>query len=229
VFRRIVVEAVSVDQALSQLRSEAPEGYEVLQTEILSDAKADTIMSSAPTTDAAFGKARHKVPKGATLTEETELRQPGSESLTVEAPDEATARTQVESRVEDGTKIQFVKLESEGSNGFLGIRKKPRVYRAQLFHPAVVRVSYTATAKVSATLMSREAAEQARAAARELIDLIDQPGETPSEQIRMVGIRLESTGGVELMLATHTLLVKERPRAKRPVEQAWDGIGAWIV
>ncbi len=227
-FRRIVVEAVSVDQALSQLESETPEGYEVLQTEILSDAKADTITCSAPTTEAAFGKARHKAPKGATLTEEAEVRLPGSESVSVEAPDEATARVQVEGQVEDGTKIQFVKLESEGSSGFLGIGKKPRRYRAQLFHPAVVRVSYQVTAKVSATLMSREAADQARGAAQELMDLYDQPGEPRAEQIRMVGLRLESTGGVELMLAAHTLFSKERPRAKRLVEEAWDGIGAWI-
>jgi hypothetical protein len=228
VFRRIVVEAVSVDQALSRLQSEAPEGYEVLHTEILSDAKADTITCSAPTTESAFGKARHKVPKGASLTEEIELRQPGSESITIEAPDEATGRAQVEGQVEDGTKIQFLKLENEGSSGFLGIGKKPRLYRAQLFHPAVVRVSYQATAKVSATLMSREAAEQARAAAQELMDLHDQGGEAVTEQIRMVGFRLESTGGVELMLAAHTLFSKERPRARRVVEQAWDGIGAWI-
>lgn len=227
-FRRVVVEAASVDQAFRQLESEAPEGYEVLETEILSDAKADTITCSAPTTEAAFGKARHKVPKGATLTEETELRQPGSEGVTLEAPDEASARTQIEGRIEDGTKIQFLKLESEGSPGFLGIGKKPRLYRAQLFHPAVVRVSYQATARVSATLMSRQAAEQARAAVRQVLELVDQPGETPTEQIRIIGLRLESVGGVELMLAAHTLLSKERPRAKRLVEQAWDGIGAWI-
>jgi len=228
VFRRIVVEAVSVDQAVSQLQSGTPEGYEVMQTEVLSDAKADTITCSAPTTESAFGKARHKVPKGATLTEETGLRQPGTESLTVEAPDEVTARTQVEGQVEEGTKIQFLKLQSEGSSGFLGFGKKARLYRAQLFHPAVVRVSYQAKAKVSATLMSREAAEQARDAARELIDLYDQAAEVPTEQIRVIGFRLESSGGVELMLAAHTLLSKERPLAKRLVEQAWDGIGAWI-
>lgn len=227
-FRRIVIEAASLDQAMSQLQSEAPEGYEILQTEILSDAKADTITGSAPTTEGAFGKARHKVPKGASVTEETELRQPGSETMTVEAPDETSARAQVEGRIEDGTKIQFLKLESEGSSGFLGIGKKPRLYRAQLFHPAIVRVSYQATAKVSATLMSRTAAEQARAAAEEIIALFDQAGEAPTEQIRMVGMRLETTAGVELMLAAHTLLTKERPRAKRIVEEAWDGIGAWI-
>ena len=227
-FRRIVVEAVSVDQALSQLHSETPEGYEILQTEILSDAKADTITSSAPTTEAAFGKARHKLPKGASVTEEKELRQPGSETVTVQAPDETSARAQVEGQIEEGTKIQFLKLESEGSSGFLGIGKKPRRYRAQLFHPAVVSVSYQARAKVSATLMSRAAAEQATAAVQELIGFCDQGGEAPTEQIRMVGIRLESTGGVELMIAAHTLLLKERPRAKRLIEQAWDGIGAWI-
>lgn len=227
-FRRIVIEAVSVDQAMSQLQSEAPEGYEILQTEILSDAKADTITCSAPTTEGAFGKARHKVPKGANITEETALRQPGSESMTVEAPDETSARAQVEGKIEDGTKIQFLKLESEGSSGFLGIGKKPRLFRAQLFHPAFVRVSYQATAKVSVTFMSQAAAEQARAAVEELIGLFDPGGEAPTEQIRMIGIRLESTGGVDLMLAVYTLLSKERPRAKRLVEQAWDGIGAWI-
>ncbi len=228
-FRRIAVEAVSVEEALSQIESEAPKGYEVLQTEIESDARADNITTSAPTTDSAFGKARHKLPRGAIITDEAELRQPGSESITVEAPDEATARAQVEGNIEDGTKIQFLKLESEGSSGFLGIGKKPRLYRAQLFHPAVVRLSYQVRAKVNATLMSREAAEQARAAVQELIGLFDQAGEAPIEQIRMVGVRLESAGGVELMLAAHTLLLKERPRAKRALEQAWDGIGAWIA
>ena len=162
------------------------------------------------------------------MTEEKELRPPGSESITIEAPDDAAARAQVEGSIEDGTKIQFLKLASEGSSGFLGIGKKPRLYRAQLFHPAVIRLSYEVKAKVDATLMSREAGEQARAAVQELIGLCDQAGETPTEQIRMVGANLESTGGVELMLAAHTLLAKERPRAKRVVEQAWDGIGAWI-
>jgi len=228
VFRRIVVEGVSVDEALNQVQSGSPEGYELLQTEILSDARADTITCSAPTTEAAFGKARHKVPKGASLTEETEVSQPGSETVTVEAPDESAARAQVEGQVKDGTKIQFLKLESEGKSGFLGIGKKPRLYRAQLFHPAVVRVSYQVRAKVSATLMSREAAEQARGAVEELLDLYDQAGEPRTDQIRRVGFRLDSTGGVELMLAAHTLFSKERPRAKRSLEQAWDGIGAWI-
>jgi hypothetical protein len=227
-FRRIVVEAASVDEALSQLQSQIPEGYEILQTEILSEARAETITTSASTTEGAFGKARHKVPKGASVTEETELRPPGSETVTVEASDDTTARAQVEGEIEEGTKVQFVKLESEGRTGFLGIGKKPRLYRVQLFHPAVVRVSCEATARVSASLMSLAAAEQARDAVQELIGLLDQREEIPIEQIRMVGFRLETTGGVELMLAAHTLLGKERPSAKRMIEQAWDGIGAWI-
>ena len=63
---------------------------------------------------------------------------------------------------------------------------------------------------------------------RELIECCDQAGEAPRERIRMIGTRLESAGGVELMLAAHALFSKERPRAKRLVEEAWDGIGAWI-
>lgn len=63
--------------------------------------------------------------------------------------------------------------------------------------------------------MSGEAAEQARAAVRELIECCDQAGEAPRERIRMIGARLESAGGVELMLAAHPLFSKER----RPLPQ----------
>ena len=59
-FRRIAVEAVSMDEALKRLESEAPDGYEVLNTEVVSEAKVDSITCSAPTSEGAFGKARHK-------------------------------------------------------------------------------------------------------------------------------------------------------------------------
>ncbi|RPI24282.1 MAG: hypothetical protein EHM61_17550 [Acidobacteria bacterium] len=232
-FRRVVSEAESVDQAISKIQAEAPAGYEILQTEVLAEAKEDTITCSAGTTESAFSKARHKVPKGANLTDQTELRQAGSETLTVDAADEAAARAQVERQIEEGTKIQFVKLESAGSNGFLGFGKKPNRYKAQVFHPALVRIGYRVTAKVSATLMSNQAAGEARSAVQELIDLHHQSDPAGSgggarEQMRQVGQRLESIGGIDLMLATHTLFSRERPKGKRLLEQAWDGIGAWI-
>jgi len=50
---------------------------------------------------------------------------------------------------------------------------------------------------------------------RELIECCDQAGEAPRERIRMIGARLESAGGVELMLAAHPLFSKER----RPLPQ----------
>ncbi len=224
------MEAESVDDAISRIQSQVPEGYEILQTEVVSIAKADTITCSAATLDRAFGQARHKLPKGAATTDEKELRQPVSESISLEAVDEAAARLEVERRVETGTKIQSLKLEEPGSNGFWGIGKKPNRYRAQVFHPAVVQLSYRLTAKVSATLMSKEAAEPARAAVQKLLELhhagSGNPG--PTEQMRLIGYELESAGGVDLMLAAHTLLGRENPGAARLVERAWSGIGAWI-
>jgi len=90
-FRRILVEADSVDDALGKIRSQVPAGYEVLKTEVFSRAKADTITCSSATVEGAFGQARHKLPKGARSTEERELQQPGSETITVEAADESAA------------------------------------------------------------------------------------------------------------------------------------------
>jgi len=224
------LEADSVDEALSRISAEVPAGYEVLETEVLSKARSDTITCSAATREKAFGQARHKVPKGASLTEEKELRQAGSENMTVEAADDEAARLEVERRVEEGTKIQLIELEKPGSSGFFGFGKKPNQYRAQVFHPAVVRVSYRLTAKVSATLMSREAAEKARGAVEKLLELHRaRPGEGATrEQMRSVGHELESVGGVDLMLAAHTLFRRAVPGAERVLDEAWDGIGAWI-
>jgi len=229
VFRRITAEADSVDEAIARMQVEAPAGYEVLLTEVIAQPKVDIITSSAPTIEAAFAKARHKVPKGASLTEETVVRNPGAETLEMEAADEADARSQVKEQLQEGAKLQFLKLEAAGSKGFLGFGKKPNRYRAQLFYPATVRIGYRLRAKVSATLMSAEAARQARAAVQELVDLHDQTAAQESHQrIREIGQFLEGIGGIDLMLAVHTLFVRERPNAGRLLEEAWDGIGAWI-
>ncbi len=229
-FRRIVLEADSVEEALSRISTEAPAGYEVLETEVLSKARSDTITCSAATVERAFGQARHKFPKGAALTEEKQLRQAESESIIVEAADEAAARLEVERRVEEGTKVQLLELQKPGKSGFFGIGKRPNQYRAQVFHPAVVQVSYRLTAKVSATLMSREAVEKARGAVEKLLELhrAGPGGGAMTEQMRSVGYELESIGGVDLMLAAHTLFRRTEPGAERVLDEAWDGIGAWI-
>ena len=52
--------------------------------------------------------------------------------------------------------------------------------------------------------------------------LISQAGE-----VREIGRQLDEAGGMEMMLAAHTLFRSYNPGLARNLEMVWDGIGSW--
>ncbi len=218
------------------MKAEIPQGYELLLTSVVSTARSGSVKFSATTAESALSRARHKVPKGAVIVEEKELAAPRSETVLLEAFEEAAAKQELDGRLTEDSKIVSFRLDSEGSKGFLGIGKKPNRYRAELFHPAVVELTYVLKAKVRFTLMSEQAGDEARAAVQEVVSIFQNgAGQAdPSsleviEPLRAVGYRLESIGGFDLMLAACTLFGRENPDRDQMLREAWNGIGAWLA
>ena len=48
-----------------------------------------------------------------------------------------------------------------------------------------------------------------------------------ADEVRAIGSRLNEAGGMEMMLAAHTLFRSVNPGMARNLEMVWDGIGSW--
>jgi hypothetical protein len=154
--QQIEIEAESLEEAREQLQSQVPEGFELLSERVVSDGKPKTVKGVAETTEAAFTKAASQIPDDAKVLERKEIAPAERHVITVEAPDEQTARSRASSRARGQFKgratVQSVTLAVAGRRGFLGLGAKPNQYDAEIFTQAVVEIVYKSKAKISAQI-----------------------------------------------------------------------------
>lgn len=150
--QEIEVKASSLEEAREQIKSLIPTGLQLLSETVISDGKPKTTRVVAETTEAALAKAEEGIPQGAEPMEKKEVADPEHKVVTVEAFDEQSARDEVSSGIPRTATLNSLKLVRPGSKGFLGIGKKPNQYEAQVFHNAVVEVTYKEQARVSARI-----------------------------------------------------------------------------
>jgi hypothetical protein len=148
----IEVAANSLEEAREQIRSRIPTGLQLLSETVISDGKPKTARAVAETTEAALAKAQDEIPHGAEVVEKKEVAAPESKVVTVEAFDEQSAREEVSSGIPRTATLNALKLVRSGSKGFLGIGKKPNQYEAEVFHHAVMEITYKEQARVSAKI-----------------------------------------------------------------------------
>jgi len=148
----IEVAADSLEEAREQIKARVPTGLQVLSETVISDGKPKTARAVAETAEAAWTKAQDQMPEGAEVVERKEVASPERKVVTVEAFDERSARREVNSGISRDATLGAVKLARPGSKGFLGIGKKPNQYEAEVFHQAVVEITYRLQAKLSAKI-----------------------------------------------------------------------------
>jgi hypothetical protein len=148
----IEVEAESLEEARERIESQIPDGAYLLSERVVCDGKPNTVKAIAETTEAALAKAQDEMPLDALVIRKTILVAPERTATIVEAFDEQSARTQVEGSIEHSTIIENLTLATSGKKGVFGIGKTPNLYRADIFHRAVVEIVFKANAKISATI-----------------------------------------------------------------------------
>ena len=156
--RILEVEADSLEQARKQAELKVPEGLAIVSEEILSNGKPRWSWGVADTIEAAFDIAESKLPSEADILEKQQESEPVWKAVTVEAPDEQSARAQAEQEIDKtlGRKVGFIDrvrygeitLKKPGRKGFFGIGKKLNIYEVQVFEKAVVTIKYKRKAKI---------------------------------------------------------------------------------
>jgi hypothetical protein len=154
--RVIETEAESLEKARTRLESRIPEGFLLLSERVLSDGRPRTVTATADTAAEAFAEALNAVPEGADVVGRRELASPERRVMTVEAFDEESAKSQLRLRAETelGSAAVFegFKLATAGRKGVLGIGKTPNQYRADVWQPAMVEITYRTKARISARI-----------------------------------------------------------------------------
>lgn len=150
----IEVEAETMEEAREQLKSRTPRFLALLSEQLISDGKPRTASAIADTTETAFSRAQSRLPAGAEVLERREVTAPESASLTIEAPDEGSAREMAEREARErfgktGV-VKSMSLAIPGKKGFLGMGARAGRYEVEILRQALVEVSYRAKPRISA-------------------------------------------------------------------------------
>lgn len=156
----IEVEADSLKEAREQVKAQIPEGLHLLSEQVLSDGEPKTVKAVADTTESAFAKAQSEIPADATILEKKELSAPEQRVIAVQAFDERGAESEARLRLGGATVVKSLKLIVVGKKGFLGIRKMPNQYEAQVLEQAIVEITYKQKVKIRATIGEKKASRE---------------------------------------------------------------------
>jgi hypothetical protein len=152
--RTIEVEASSLEEARELVQSQIPDGFRVLSEEVVSEVYKETARATADTIEVALEKVQSRVPRNADIIDTKVLTEAERSIFAVEAFDEPSAREQVERQIAKSAKVEALRLVTPGRKGFLGIRKKPNQYEAEIVQQAAVEVTYKTKAKISTQIIS---------------------------------------------------------------------------
>jgi hypothetical protein len=147
----IEAEADSLEDAKAQAKAKMPAGMEIISVNVLSDGSLKTIRCVAETVDKARIDARSKVPSNGLSITEKQIAEPRHEVIRVEAFDEQTAKSKVKEKLGDAPVIiKSIRVAVMGRKGFLGIGRQSNQYEANIFHQAIVEVTYKTKVRISA-------------------------------------------------------------------------------
>ena len=155
--KTVDIEANSLDEARTQLRSQLPEGYFILSQKVLADGSDESIAATAQSMEEAFLQAESQLPANARGVVKREIRTAREDSACVEGFDEEAARCQAAARSEGEHTITKVELTQQGKRGFLGFGKKPNKYTCRVLHHAKVEIRYRRKPRISAEIAEEPA------------------------------------------------------------------------
>lgn len=145
------VTADSLPAARDLARMRMPKGFFLVSERVVSDGCPITITETAARSEVAFASARAKVPAGARIIAEKEVRAPGIVTRRLSAVNEASARTMAEGTLDKTSAIQTVSLAIPGKKGFLGIGRTLHQFEINILNKAVVEVTHKADARIVTT------------------------------------------------------------------------------
>lgn len=145
------VEAETLEKARAEARARVPAGLCLLAEKVVSDGLPKTSKGVADTVEAAYAAADRQVPAGSRILGRKELIAASQRVITVEAPDESTARAQIAAQAGESGTIKSLHLVDAGRRRFLVFGKSSNVYKARVVQNVVVEVTYRMPARVAAT------------------------------------------------------------------------------
>jgi hypothetical protein len=136
----IMLEADSLEEVRAMAKSQLPNGFKEVSEKILQyDCKI--IAGTGRTVEEAFAALEKRVPPGAAITRHTNVTDPDQRTidLNVDLHDDAPAARRAGKFTTGGDQIvSEVQLLKKGSQGFLGMGKKPWQYRATILQYAKI-------------------------------------------------------------------------------------------
>ena len=147
------VKAETIEQAKKKLFAEIPDGHFATNLGDFDPIESEE-RASADTVEQAFKEAKSGMVEDECIINETVLREPYTETVTVAAFSEQEAVQTALSTHEytEGIVAKKATLQETGSSGFLGIGKKPNLYSVDLFYKALVSVHFATSAEAEAYL-----------------------------------------------------------------------------
>ncbi len=173
------IEADSLAEARTQLKSQIPEGLRLRTQKIISNGKPATIVCNAENVEKAFEQASNKLPSSVTILEKKVLNSPESTKVVIEAFDETDAKMSavykiqelvlkklyavmgvenekryfaLAKRDQEFVQVKGIMIKEPGKRGFLGIGKKPNSYEVEIAQQAIVEIKYKQKSRIRATL-----------------------------------------------------------------------------
>lgn len=153
--RTVTATADSFNEAVEQIRSELPEGVNVLSTSVVVHALVSHVDGRASTIERATAEARNQLPRQVELVERSvEVRQsPGRSVVAVEAFDERAAIALVARQAPSGHMVENAATLVSSGGRRLGIGKaRPNQYEVGVLRQAEVRITYFQRAVASAVI-----------------------------------------------------------------------------
>jgi hypothetical protein len=121
----IQVEAATLDEARKILSEKIPTGYFLIAEAVESYGSKSTQIGKADTIGAAFKAAEERLPGNARIIDKKIVNEPEGQIITIQAFDEALARTRAKEKLPTGFTLGKIKVAIAGKKGFLGLGKIP--------------------------------------------------------------------------------------------------------
>lgn len=138
----IQVDAATLDEAKKMLSEKIPTGYFLIAETIESHGGKSTQIEEADTIGAAFIAAEDRLPSNARIIEKQIVTEPERQIITIQAFDEALARTRAKEKLPPGFALTKINVSIAGKKGFLGLGKTPHHYEVEISKQACVEVIY---------------------------------------------------------------------------------------
>ncbi|NTW44751.1 MAG: hypothetical protein HGB14_10060 [Anaerolineaceae bacterium] len=149
----IVIIADSLPEARRKIKSQIPEGLDLISEKVITEGGIEESNAWGETTQAAFEKAESKLPGYAEALSKTEYHESKILKIMVEAFDEAGAKTESEGVIKKSSGLlKSIRMVTPGKSGLFGMGKKPNQYEVEILQQAFVGIKYKQRAEVIFTI-----------------------------------------------------------------------------